>query len=77
MKTRIETCRGVATAGGGGVVRGQGGYGPKQGPAVSVSNIRDIAFTDVQKLYGPEISQFLPCMLQFLTNLRRIFILSN
>ena len=44
----------------------------KQGPTVSVSNI-----TIVQKLYGPEISQFLPCMLQFLDNLWRVSIFSN
>ena len=44
----------------------------KQGPKVSVSNI-----TIVQKLYGPEISQFLPCMLQFLDNLWRVSIFSN
>ena len=30
----------------------------KQGPTVSVSNIRCIVFTGVQKLYGPEISRF-------------------
>ena len=36
-----------------------------------------LLFTGVQKLYGPEISQFFPCMLQFLTNLLRIFIFSN
>ena len=28
--------------------------------------------TDVQKLCGPEISQFLPCMLQFLDSLWRL-----
>ena len=33
--------------------------------------------TDVQKLLGPEISQFLPCMLQFLDNLWRLIIFSN
>ena len=27
-------------------------------------------FTGVQKLYGTQISQFLPCMLQFLQNLQ-------
>ena len=34
-----------------------------------------------KKLYGPEISRYLPCMLQFfgqfLDNLRRVFIFSN
>ena len=34
-------------------------------------------FTDVQKLFGPEISQFLPGMLQCLDNLWRLFIFSN
>ena len=36
-----------------------------------------LIFTGVQKLYGTEISRFLPCMLQFLANLRRTFIFSN
>ena len=49
----------------------------KQGPTVSVSNIRDIAFYSVQKLYGPETLQFLPRILQFLGNLQRFFIFSN
>ena len=52
----------------------------KQGPKISVSNIRDIAFMDVQKLYGPEILQFLLCRLQFLENLCslwRLFIFFN
>ena len=31
----------------------------------------------VQKLYGPEIAQFLPCMVLFLDNLRRLSIFSN
>ena len=31
----------------------------------------------VQKLYGPEISWFLPCVLQFLDNLWQLFIFSN
>ena len=33
-----------------------------------------LLFTDVQKLYGPENSQHLLCMLQFLDNLWRLFI---
>ena len=33
--------------------------------------------TGVQKLYEPEISRLLPCILHFLDNLRRRFILSN
>ena len=36
-----------------------------------------LLFTDVQKLYGPDILQFLPCMLQLLDNLWRLFIFSN
>ena len=36
-----------------------------------------LIFTDVQTLYGPEISQFLPCMVQFLDNLWRLSIFSN
>ena len=34
-------------------------------------------FTSVQILYGPKISRFLPCMLQYLDNLRWLFIFSN
>ena len=33
-----------------------------------------LLLTGVQKLYGSDISSFLPCMLQFLDNLRRLFI---
>ena len=65
--------RGVVTGG-----RGAGGPWPphfsfwtKQGPIFSVS------VTGSQKLYGPEISQFLPCILQVLDNLRQLFIFSN
>ena len=32
-----------------------------------------LLFTDVPKLYRPEISQVLPCMLQFLDNLWQYF----
>ena len=49
----------------------------KQGPIASVSKITDIAFTGIEKLNGPEISRFLPCMLQFLDNVRRLSIFSN
>ena len=48
----------------------------KQVQKVSVSNIT-LHFTSVQKLYRPEISRFLPSMLQFLDNLRRHFIFFN
>ena len=34
-------------------------------------------FTDAQKLYGSEILQFLPCVLQFLDNLWWPFSISN
>ena len=44
-------------------------------PTVSVST-GILLFMDVQKLYGPEISRFLPYMLQFLDNLR-VFFFSN
>ena len=36
-----------------------------------------LLFTDVQKLYRPEILQFLPCMQQFLDNLWWLFIFSS
>ena len=36
-----------------------------------------LIYVDFQKLHGPEISPFLPCILQFLDNLRRLFIFSN
>ena len=61
--------------------RGMGGEGA-QGPWSLFFNYRTnkvqafqfqtsgiLLFTNVQKLHGPEISQFLPCMLQFLDNL--------
>ena len=35
-----------------------------------------LLFTGVQKLCGPEISRFLPYILQFWDNLRRLFIFS-
>ena len=34
-----------------------------------------LSFTNVQKLYGPEISQFLSCILQFLDNLFLFFLI--
>ena len=36
-----------------------------------------LLFTDAEKLYEPKISQFSPCMLQFLDNIQRLFIFSN
>ena len=57
--------RGVAT----GVARGAWpshfSFQTTQGPTVSVSNIRQLLLIDVQKLCGPEIPRFSPCMLQF------------
>ena len=35
-----------------------------------------LLLTGVQKLYGPDISSFLPCMLQFLDNLRKVILQS-
>ena len=39
--------------------------------------MRDIAFTGIYKLYGPEISPYLHFMLQILDNLRQLSIFSN
>ena len=36
-----------------------------------------LLFTGVQNLHGLEISQFSPCLLQVLDNLRKLFIFSN
>ena len=36
-----------------------------------------LLFTGVQKLYRPEISRFLPCVLPVLPNLRELLIFSN
>ena len=41
------------------------------------SNKGPIVSVGVQKLYGPEISLFLPCMLQFLDDSRWLFFFSN
>ena len=65
---------------------GQGDMSPL--PPTSISELnkvqkfqfqtsRILLFTDVQKLCGPEILQFLPSMLQFLDNLWWLFIFSN
>ena len=61
---------------------------PQPPPPISISQPKKVQqlqfqilgillFTGVQKLYGPEITPFLPRMLQFLENLRRRFIFSN
>ena len=39
-----------------------------------MSNVRDTAFMGVQKLYKPEISQSLMCMLKFLENSLTFFL---
>ena len=50
----------------------------KQGPKIFQFQTSGILlFTGAQKIYRPEISRFLPCMLHFLDNLRRFFIFSN
>ena len=36
-----------------------------------------LLFTVVQKLYGLEVSRFVPCMLQVLDSFRQLFIFSN
>ena len=69
---------------------GPGGPWPPPSPStISISELSKIQhfqfqtsaillFLDVQKFYyWPEISQFLPFMLQFLDNLLRLFIFSN
>ena len=91
LQTRITLCkfrnklqfvkycfRGVAT----------GGTRGAMAPRTSISELnkvqlfqfqtsRILLFTGVQKLYRPIISQFLPCMLQVLDNLRQLFMFSN
>ena len=63
---------------------GQGGHGPlhlnfrtKQGPSVSVSNIRDNAFYGCSQIIRTKNFAILPSMLQYLNNLRHLFIFSN
>ena len=71
---------------GGGVASGggQGGHGlptstsePKKVQQFQFQTSGLLLFMGVQKLYRPEISWFLPCMLQFLDNLWQVFIFSN
>ena len=77
MQRKISLTRGVATGGPRGAMAPYFNFRTKQGPNISVSNIRDIVFRNIQKLYGTEISQFLPCMLQILDNLWRFFTFFN
>ena len=76
---RVINCCHQVTWGQG--ARGGGGGGgapppPTKGLTVSVPNIRDISFAGIQKLYELKIS-YLPGMLQFLDNLRQLFIFFN
>ena len=72
----VVLCRGVATGWRGGR---QGGHGsltstfePKRIQHFQVQTSEILFFMSVQKLYVPEISRFLPCMLPFLENLWQI-----
>ena len=80
-RNKENNVRGIATGGPGGpCTPPHFNFQTKQGPTVSVSNIRDtgiLLFMGVQKLYRSEISQFLPYMLQFLDKLGQRFIFSN
>ena len=78
--------RGIANGGGG--RGGEGDHAPAPLHPTSIFELNKVQnfhiqtfgilfFMDVQKLYGPRISQFLPCMLQFLDNLWRLFICSS
>ena len=49
---------------------------PNKVQKIKFQTLGILLFTDVQKLYRPEIPHFLPCMLQFLGNLWRLFIFS-
>ena len=64
-------CRGVATKGAGGCRRGHG-------PHLQFLNQTAVLyFMGVNKLYGPEISQLLQCMLQFLDNSLMFFLITK
>ena len=52
-------------------------YKPKKKQQFEFQTSGILLLAGVQKLYGPEISQFLPCVLQVLDNLRQLFISSN
>ena len=78
--------RGIANGGGG--RGGEGDHAPAPLHPTSIFELNKVQnfhiqtlgilfFMDVQKLCGPRISQFLPCMPQFLDNLWRLFICSN
>ena len=62
--------RGVATGGPGGPWPHTPISKPKKVQQFQFQTSGILSFTVVQKLCGPEISRFLPCMLQILDNLR-------
>ena len=67
----MSMCRGVATKVGGGCRRGHG-------PRLQFLNQTGVLyFMGVNKLYGPEISRLLQCMLQFLDNLLMFFLITK
>ena len=61
-------CRGVAT--GGSISE------PNKVQQFQFQTSGILLFMGIQNLYGPEMSHFLPYILQFLENLRRLFIFS-
>ena len=69
--------RGVATGGPGGPWPPHFIFRANKGPKLSVSNIRDIAFYGCLKFMRTKNFTILLCMLQFLDNLGRFFIISN
>ena len=80
----LASAQDVATGGGGAV--GSGGQGCHAPPSIFEQNqVQQFQFqtseilllTAVQKLYGPKISRFSPCVLQFFGNILRSLIFSN
>ena len=59
---------------------GEGAMAPHPNSIFEPKNVQEfqfqksgiLDFTGVQKLYGPEISRFLPCMIQVLDNLQQL-----
>ena len=72
-----HSIRGVATRGPGGAWPPTSISKPKEVQQFQFQTSEILLFTVFQKLYGPEISRFLPCMLQVLDSLRQLFIFSN
>ena len=75
----IFSNRGVATGGGwqGAMPRPTSISEPNKVQQFQFQTSGILLFTGFQKLYKPEISRFLPFMLQFLDYLRRLLIFSN